>query len=49
MKTYGMIVADNGSNWYFQGFGVQLLEQRDARRTQAGAGGGVSRRSTSRA
>ncbi len=19
MKTYGMILADNGSNWYFQG------------------------------
>ncbi len=19
MKTYGLIVADNGSNWYFQG------------------------------
>jgi len=21
MKTYGMFVADNGSNWYFQGEG----------------------------
>jgi hypothetical protein len=21
MKTYGLILADNGSNWYFQGTG----------------------------
>ena len=40
MKPYGLILADNGSNWYFQGSAVPLA-RRAGRPAQADPGRGV--------
>ncbi len=37
MKTYGLVLADNGHTWYFRHL-RRWLAQRDARPTEAGAG-----------
>ena len=38
MKTYGLILADNGSNWYFQGTTDASLDLDHGRPTQADPG-----------
>ena len=38
MQQYGLILADNGSNWYFGGTADAELAERAGRRAQVGAG-----------
>ena len=38
MKTYGLILADNGSNWYFQGTADTALDLHRGRPTQGHPG-----------
>ena len=48
MKTYGLVLADNGSPWYFQGAARHALARRPARPAQDDPGQRRSRRSTPR-
>ena len=41
MKNYGLVLADNGSPWYFQGTSDTPLAARDARRAQGDPGARV--------
>ena len=43
MKHYGLIVADNGSDWYFQGEVEPALDERPDGRAQVDPGGRVRR------
>ena len=43
MKHYGLIVADNGSDWYFQGDGRPRLDERPDRRAEVDPRGRVRR------
>ncbi len=38
MQQYGLILADNGSNWYFGGTADDSLARRTRQRAQAGSG-----------
>ena len=43
MKTYGLILADNGCNWYFQGTTDKPLDVHDGRSAEGDPGKGVRR------
>ena len=47
-KHFGLIVADNGSDWYFQGTVDDRLDERPDGSVEAGARGGVRRRERGR-
>ena len=48
MKHYGLIVADNGSDWYFQGEVEPALDERPDGRAEVDPGGRVRRGGRSR-